>query len=122
MVESKSKVRKAIKNKKVDLVAPVKWHFVVPFIEFLNKHRIMKILGNIPCKNIRINIKQELILMLYILKIIVGIPKVRGSEELLCDIGTMTALGFKEEQVVNGICKRGDANQHGKDYKKKSTA
>lgn len=118
MVESKRKVKEALKNKKIDLVLPTKWPFIAPFMEFLKSNSIIKKLSKIEGKNERINIKQELILLIYILKIIIGIPRIRGTEELLTDIGAMSVLGFAPEQVINGICKRGNANQHGNGYKK----
>ena len=49
---------------------------------------------------------------------VVGIPHIRGSEELLGDEGVMKMLGFTQEQMENGLCNRGDANQYGKDLKK----
>ncbi len=60
----------------------------------------------------------QIFTLLYILKIIVGIPKIRGSEALLGDLGAMNLVGFNVDILKDGLCKRGDANQHGKGYKK----
>jgi hypothetical protein len=63
----------------------------------------------------------QIFTLLYILKIIVGIPRIRGSEALLGDMGAMKMMGFDIDQLMNGLCERGDANQHGKGYKKTPT-
>jgi hypothetical protein len=33
-------------------------------------------------------------------------------------MGAMNLVGFNVDNLLNGLCKRGDANQHGKGYKK----
>ena len=53
------------------------------------------------------------------LKIIVGISSIRGSEELLGDKGAMKLMGFTDQQLESGLSERGDANQYGNGYKKK---
>jgi hypothetical protein len=34
----------------------------------------------------------------------------------------MNLVGFNVDNLMNGLCNRGDANQHGNGYKKKSHA
>ena len=88
---------------------------------------IMKFLGNmgilwdlrkITGTHIRTMLGIHIYVLLYLLKIIVGIPTTRGSEALLGDKGAMSLIGFDVETVKEGLCKRGDANQHGEGYKK----
>ena len=57
--------------------------------------------------------------LLYVIKIIVGIPTIRGSNMLLEDLGAMRLVGLNMDTVLNGLCNRGSANQHGKEFKKK---
>jgi hypothetical protein len=94
------------------------WPFIGPFLKFLECIGIIKELGTITGKQKRKMLSPQIFTLLYILKIIVGIPRIRGSEALLGDMGAMKMMGFDIDQLMNGLCERGDANQHGKGYKK----
>lgn len=120
MVENQGKVKKALKSKKIDLAISTNWPFIGPFLKFLEKSGVMKELGKITGTQIRQMLKPKIFTLLYILKIIVGIPTTRGSEALLGDPGAMNLLGFNVDNLMNGLCNRGDANQHGNGYKKNS--
>ena len=122
MVENKRKVKKALKEKKIDFAINTNWPFIGPFLKFLEGTGIMKELKKITGSQIRKMLAPHIFILLYILKIIVGIPTIRGSEALLGDLGAMNLLGFNVDSLMDGICKRGDANQHGKGYKKNSFA
>jgi len=111
-------VKKALKEKKIDLAINTNWPFIGPFLKFLENKGIMKELKKITGSQIRKILGPHIFILLYILKIIVGIPKIRGSETLLGDLGAMNLIGFNVDNLMNGLCKRGDANQHGKGYKK----
>lgn len=87
-------------------------------MKFLESAGIMKELKYITGIHIRKMLAPHIFTLLYILKIIVGIPKIRGSEAVLGDLGAMNLVGFNVESLMEGLCKRGDANQHGKGYKK----
>lgn len=118
VVENRRKVKKSLKDKKIDLAINTNWPFIGPFLKFLDKTGVMKELGKIKGSQIRQMRKPKLFTLLYILKIIVGIPTTRGSEALLGDLGAMNLLGFGVDSLMNGLCNRGDANQHGNGYKK----
>ncbi len=118
MEENKRRVNKALKMKKVDLAVNTNWPFIGQFLKFLENTGVMKELGTITGRQIRKMLAPQIFTLLYILKIIVGIPTIRGSEALLGDMGAMKILGFDIDQMMNGLCDRGDANQHGKGYKK----
>lgn len=118
MVENQGKVKKALKNKKIDLAINTNWPFIGPFLKFLEKTGVMKELGKITGTQVRKMLKPQIFTLLYILKIIVGIPTTRGSEALLGDLGAMNLVGFNVDNLMNGLCNRGDANQHGNGYKK----
>ena len=120
MVENKRKVTKALKEKKIDFVINTNWPFIGPFMKFLERAGIMKELKNITGNQIRKILAPHIFTLLYILKIIVGIPKIRGSEALLGDLGAMNLVGFNVDSLRDGLCKRGDANQYGRGYKKNS--
>lgn len=117
MVENKRKVKKALKEKKIDFAINTGWPFIGPFLKFLESTGIMKELKKITGNQIRKMLGPYIFTLLYILKII---PKIRGSEALLGDLGAMNLVGFNVDNLMNGLCKRGDANQHGKGYKKNS--
>lgn len=118
MVENKRKVTKALKEKKIDIAINTNWPFIGPFLKFLDSTGIMKELKTITSKQVRKMLAPHTFVLLYILKIIVGIPRIRGSEALLGDLGAMNLVGFNVDKLKNGMCGRGDANQHGKGYKK----
>jgi len=120
--ENKRKVKKALKNKKVDIAINTNWAFIGPFLKFLEGTGVMKQLGKITGSQIRQMLRPHVFTLLYILKIIIGIPRIRGSEALLGDLGAMNLIGFNVDNLMNGLCKRGDANQHGKGYKKNHLA
>lgn len=120
IVENKQKVKEALKKKKIDIAMNTSWPFIGPFMKFLERTGIMKELRNITGCHIRKIIAPHIFVLLYILKIIIGVPKIRGSEKLLGDLGAMNLVGFNVDSLKEGLCKRGDANQHGKGYKKNS--
>ncbi len=118
MEENKRKVKKALKEKKIDLAINTNWPFIGSFLRFLERTGVMKELGKITGNQVRQMLKPQIFTLLYILKIIVGIPTTRGSEALLGDLGAMNLVGFNVDNLINGLCQRGDANQHGSGYKK----
>jgi len=118
VVESKRRVMKALKDKKVDIAIDTRWPFIGPFLKFLEGFGVMKALKKISGSQIRKMLGLHIFTLLYILKIIIGIPRTRGSEALLGDKGAMRLIGFDVDKLIEGLCKRGDANQHGEGYKK----
>ena len=118
MEENKKRVKQALKNKQIDLVIDTKWPFIGPFLKFLQNTGVMSALKMVTGTQVRKMVQTHIFVLLYIIKIIVGIPRTRGSDELLGDSGAMKLLGFSVDQLKEGLCKRGDANQHGKGYKK----
>ena len=111
-------MKKALKDKNIDIAISTKWPFIGTFLKFLENTGVMTCLKMITGTHIRKMLKINIYVLLYILKIIVGIPRTRGSEELLGDLGAMKMVGFRVDNLTEGLCKRGDANQHGKGYKK----
>lgn len=120
VVENKRKVKKALENKEIDLAINTNWPFIGSFLKFLESTGVMKELKKVTSTKIRKMLAPHIFTLLYILKIIVGIPTIRGSEALLGDLGAMNLAGFNVDNLMNGLCQRGDANQHGKGYKKNS--
>lgn len=118
MEENKRKVKKALKEKKIDLAVSTKWAFIGPFLKFLENTGVMAKLKRVTGTQVRKMLEIHIFVVMYILKIIVGIPKTRGSEVLLGDMGAMQMMGFRVDELTEGLCKRGDANQYGKGYKK----
>ena len=119
--ENKSKVNKALKNnKKINVAVNIRWPFIGPFLAFLEKTGVMNELKKVNGSQIRKGIALHIFILLYTIKIIIGIPNMRGSEALLGDAGIMKLIGFNIDEVMNGTTKRGKANQHGKGYKKNS--
>jgi hypothetical protein len=113
-------VQTALKNKEIDVAIDTNWPFIGPFLKFLEKKGIMEALKKITGVQIRKMLGLHIYVLLYILKIIVGISRTRGSEALLGDMGAMKLLGFNVDNLEEGLCKRGDANQYGGGYKKNS--
>lgn len=90
-------------------------------IRFCEKSGIVKILsgttGSFKRRSIQFVGKY---LLIYVIKLFVGIPRTRGMEELLSDYGTMRLLGFSNKEYSEGLCARGKANQHGGEYKRRA--
>jgi hypothetical protein len=122
IIEDKRKVTEALKDKKIDFAINTKWPFIGQFLKFLECLGIIKELKTITGTHLRKMIATHIFVLLYILKIIVGIPKIRGSEMLLGDLGAMSLLGLNVDKLKNGLCERGDSNQYGKGYKKNNHA
>lgn len=118
MVENKRKVTKALKNKQIDIAVETNWPFIGPFLKFLEGKGVMEALKKITGVQIRKMLGPDIYVLLYILKIIVGIPTTRGSEMLLGDLGAMRLVGFDVDSLMDGMCGRGNANQYGEGYKK----
>lgn len=111
---------KALKNKKIDVAIDTDWPFIGPFLKFLEGKGVMGALKKITGTQVRKILGLDIYVLLYMLKTIVGIPTTRGSEALLGDLGAMKLVGFDVDRLKDGLCRRGDANQHGAGYKKKS--
>ena len=109
---------KALKNKKIDVAVNTNWPFIGPFLKFLEGKGVMGALKKITGVQIRKMLELNIYVLLYTLKIIVGVPATRGSEALLGDLGAMKLVGFDVDRLMEGLCRRGDANQHGAGYKK----
>jgi len=107
-----------LKEKKIDAAVNTNWPFLGQFLKFLESRGILKELKNVTGENIRTFIQKSTIILIYVIKLIIGIPRIRGSEKLLADFGAMRLLGFDLDLIENGSCKRGDANQYGSGYKK----
>ena len=122
MVENKRKVTKALKNKIIDIAINTNWPFIGPFLKFLEEKGVIDVLKKITGTQIRKMLGINIYILLYMLKIIIGIPTTRGSEALLGDFGAMKLIGFDVDSLKEGLCRRGNANQHGKGYKKKPHA
>lgn len=118
VVENKKKVKEAIKNKHIDYAVDSNWPFMGSFMKFLENLGILSLINEITSTMKRKMISPGMFTLIYIFKIICGIPKIRGSESLLSDLSAMSLLGIKVETLEHGLCQRGDANQHGKGYKK----
>lgn len=118
MVENRKEVEEALKNKEIDAVFTTKWPFLGEFLRFLEEKGVLKELKKITGSQKRKMLQCHIFVLLYIIKLIVGIPRIRGTEELLCDCGAMSLMGFDIDTLENGLCDRGDSNQHGKDLKK----
>lgn len=118
MVENKRKVKKALKDKEIDIAINTNWPFIGSFLKFLESTGIMNEFKKITGSQIRKMLAPHIFTLLYILKIIIGIPRIRGSEALLGDLGAMRLVGFNVDTLMDGLCNRGDANQYGDGYKK----
>lgn len=116
--ENRQIVQTALENKEIDVAINIRWPFITEFLKFIKVKGIFNELEKIVGENKRTMIKSHIFALIYIIKIIVGIPRIRGTEKLLGDLGAMSLLGFDVDTLENGLCKRGDANQHGKDFKK----
>ena len=79
---------------------------------------ILKELKKIVGDQKRKMVSSHVFVLIYLIKLIIGISRIRGTRELLSDSGAMSLLGFDIDTLQGGLCHRGDANQHGKELKK----
>lgn len=103
------------------MAVPIAWPFIGLFLKFLEKTGVMHQIKSVTGKQRRTGIALHLFILIYLLKIIIGIPKIRGSEIFLGNVSVMNLIGFRVDDVMNGTTKRGKANQHGKGYKKNAS-
>jgi hypothetical protein len=62
VVENANKVKKALKNKKIDIAINTNWPFIGPFMKFLENTGVMKELKKITAKQIRIKGKTNFLI------------------------------------------------------------
>jgi hypothetical protein len=55
-------VKKALKNKKIDLAINTNWPFIGPFLKFLEKTGVMKELGKITGTQVRKMLKPQILI------------------------------------------------------------
>lgn len=65
MVENANKVKKALKNKKIDIAINTNWPFIGPFMKFLENTGVMKELKKITAKQIRKMLAPHLFTILF---------------------------------------------------------
>lgn len=118
MVENKRKVIQALNKKDIDAAVNTNWPFLAPFMQFVTSFGVIKLFNKITGAHLRKIIGVNMFILLYVLKIMVGIPTTRGSDKLLGDLGAMNLVGLSTQKVFNGLCNRGSANQYGKGFKK----
>lgn len=119
--EDPKKIKEALKNGEIDIAEPLRWAFMGDLIRFCEKVGVLDILneatGSFKRKSIDIMGKY---LLIYIIKLFVGITTIRGIKELLSDYGVMKLLGFNHDVISSGITNRGIANQYGNKHQRKS--
>lgn len=119
--EDPKRIKKALSEGRIDTAEPLRWAFMGDLIRFCEKVKVLEILneatGSFERKSIPLMGK---FLLIYIIRLLVGIPNIRGIKELLADYGVMRLLGFSNEVIKSGITNRGKANQYGEEYKRKA--
>jgi len=119
--EDSKRIKKALAEGKIGIAEPMKWPFMCDLMRFCEKVDVIKILnsasGDFKRKSISLVGK---FLLIYIIRLFVGITNTRGIKELIEDYGVMTLLGFKHVEIKHGITKRGKSNQYGRKFSRKA--
>jgi len=119
--EDPKKIKEALNKGVVDYAVPIKWAYMADLIRFIGKAKVFEILGNATGRFKRRSIPfVSKFLLIYIIKLFVGISSIRGMKELLSDYGTMKLIGFSHEEFSKGLCARGKGNQYGRKYIRKA--
>ena len=91
------------------------------FLEYLIKEGIADDFSNAKFEKDREFImNNEVFPMIYMLNILSGDWAVRRTQKILRNEATLRVLGFSDEEIENGLTKRGKKNQYGEGYERKS--
>ena len=119
--EDRKKVGEAMHNKKVNMAVAFNFPDLPRYIKFLEESGVTDDLANKPVDKKRKCLEHmEVFPLLYLSKFLIGIKSTRGTSELLSNKAALTLLGFTENEMENGLNKRGSANQYGDGYERKS--
>jgi len=119
--EDRKKVGEAMRNKKVNMAVAFNFPDLPRYIKFLEESGVTDGLADRQVDRKRQCFEHmEVFPLLYLSKFLTGIKSTRGTSELLSNKAALTLLGFSEDEMENGLNKRGRANQYGDGYERRS--
>jgi hypothetical protein len=118
---NKEMVDKYLSQKKITFAEMVPMDFALDFLEYMKSEGVADDLACAEYKKERefINI-HEVFPMIYMMDILSGDWAVRKSQRILKNEAALRVMGFNEEQISNGLTKRGSKNQHGEGFARQS--
>lgn len=89
------------------------------FLQYMMEEGLSEDFSNAPFTGKRASISNvEVFPMIYLLNILVGEWSNRRTKRILTNEALMKIMGFDEEEIKNGITKRGKSNQYGEEYER----
>ena len=108
-----------LKEKKITLAEMVDMDDGLEFLEYLNQEGIAKDFADAPYTKEREFINNhEVFPIIYMMNILSGEWSVRRTQKILRDEAALRIMGFTDEQISNGLTKRGKKNQYGQGFAK----
>ena len=118
---NKPMVDQLLSEKKYTLAEMVNMNDGLEFLEYLINEGIADNFASAEYTKQREFISNyEVFPMIYMMNILSGEWPVRRTKKILMDEAALRILGFSEEQIANGLTKRGTNNQYGGGYSRKA--
>jgi len=119
--KNKKKVDEFLTEKKISFVEPVSMEGGMEFLEYLIGEGISDDLADVKYVREREPLgNPEVFPIIYMIALLTEVGSTRRTQEVLKNEAMMKMLGFSEEQIKNGITKRGKKNQYGGGFARKS--
>lgn len=119
--EDRKKIDEAIRNRKITMSVGINFPALPKYLSFLEASGVSDSLAQVEVNRQRKCMEHmEVFPVLYLAKIMVGIQSLRGAREILTNKAAMTMLGFTANEIKEGITKRGQANQYGEGFERRS--
>lgn len=118
---NKPVVDEYIGDKKITFAEMVAMDEGVEFLEYMINEGLADSFAEAEYKKEREFISNyEVFPMIYMMNILSGDWSVRRTQKILTSEAQLRILGFSDEQIANGLTKRGAKNQYGEGFAKKS--
>jgi len=118
---NKPMVDQYLREKKYTFAEMVEMDEGLEFLEYLVQEGIAEsFAGTKYTKQREFISNYEVFPMLYMMNILSGEWSVRRTQKLLMDTAVLNILGFTNEQIAEGLTKRGKKNQYGEGFARKS--
>lgn len=119
--EDRKKIDEAINNKKISMAVGISFPALPRYITYLENVGIVDNLAEKPVnKQRKCYEHMEVFPLLYLCKTMSGVESARGTKEMLSNKAAMAMIGFTQDEIDNGLTKRGKSNQYGKDFTRQS--
>jgi len=118
---NKNAVNEFLKERKITFAEPISMEHALEFLEYLEEEGVADDLASVKYNKKREPISNyEAFPLIYMANILAEAGATRRSQKILKNEAMMKVVGFSEEQIKEGITKRGSKNQHGEGFERQS--